>query len=206
MSKLKLGILISGTGSNMKAIIDAAKTWLDAEVVHVVSSRPDAVGIDLARSEGIPVTVFSREDYQVPEDADLRIVRAMQDAGAEYIAMAGYMRKVTPVLLDAFPDRVLNLHPALLPAFKGAHAIQDALDAGVDETGVTVHFANEDYDEGPIIAQVRVPVLPDDDIDSLSARIHEAEHELYPNVISAIAEGRLMMDAARKVHIEPAKA
>lgn len=190
MSRLKLGVLMSGTGSNMKAIVEASKEWLDADVVHVVSSRPDAEGIKFAQTEGIPVTVFCRQDYESPEEADRRIVRAMQDAGAEYIAMAGYMRKATHILLDAFPDRVLNLHPALLPDFKGAHAIQDALDAGVTETGVTVHLANEDYDEGPILAQTRVPVLPDDDFDSLAARIHAAEHELYPKVIADIAAGR----------------
>lgn len=190
MSRLKLGVLISGTGSNMKAIVEATKDWLEADVVHVVSSRPDAAGIAFAEAEGIPTTVFSRQDYEDPEEADRRIVATMKEAGAEYIAMAGYMRKVTPVLLDAFPDRVLNLHPALLPAFKGAHAIQDALDAGVDETGVTVHLANENYDEGPILAQVRVPVLPGDDFDSLASRIHAAEHELYPKVIGEIAASR----------------
>lgn len=204
MSKLKLGILISGTGTNMKAIIDAAKEQLPVEVVHVVSSRPDAFGITTAQAEGIPVTVLCKDDYADPEAADQRIVQAMQEAGAEYIAMAGYMRKVTPVLLDAFPDRVLNIHPALLPAFKGAHAIQDAFDAGVEETGVTVHFANESYDEGPVIDQVRIKVLPTDDIDALEARIHEAEHIIYPKVLAAIAEGRLTIDENRNVHIEGA--
>ena len=122
-------------------------------------------------------------------------------AGAEYLVMAGYMRKLTPVVLDAFPDRVLNLHPALLPSFKGAHAIQDAWDAGVKVTGVTVHLANEDYDKGPIVAQRAVPVLEGDDIDALEARIHETEHVIYPEVLRAIAEGRMTLDADRKIHI-----
>ncbi len=111
------------------------------------------------------------------------------------------MRKLTPVVLDAFPDHVLNLHPALLPSFKGAHAIQDAWDAGVKVTGVTVHLANEDYDKGPIVAQRAVPVLEDDDIDALEARIHETEHVIYPEVLRAIAEGRMTLDADRKIHI-----
>ena len=115
--------------------------------------------------------------------------------------MAGYMRKLTPVVLDAFPDRVLNLHPALLPSFKGAHAIQDAWDAGVKVTGVTVHLANEDYDKGPIVAQRAVSVLPGDDVDALEARIHEVEHEIYPTVLRAIAEGRMTMDGQRIVRI-----
>ena len=125
----------------------------------------------------------------------------MQEAGAEYVVMAGYMRKLTPVMLDAFPDRVLNLHPALLPSFKGAHAIQDAWDAGVKVTGVTVHFANEDYDKGPIVAQRAVPVLETDDIESLEARIHEAEHVLYPEVLRLLAEGRVSITDERKVRI-----
>ncbi len=125
----------------------------------------------------------------------------MKDAGAEYIVMAGYMRKLTPVMLDAFPDRVLNLHPALLPSFKGAHAIQDAWDAGVKVTGVTVHFANEDYDKGPIVAQRAVPVLETDGIDALEERIHATEHVLYPEVLRLLAEGRISIDAERKVRI-----
>ena len=128
---------------------------------------------------------------------------ALQEAGAQYVVMAGYMRKVTPVMLNAFPSRVLNLHPALLPSFKGAHAIADAFNAGVKVTGVTVHFANEDYDKGPIVAQRAVPVLEDDDIDALEARIHETEHIIYPEVLRAIAEGRMTLDADRKIHIQP---
>lgn len=202
MSRLKLGILISGTGTNMSAIIDAAKDWLPVDVVHVISSRPDARGIQAARAEGIPTTVFCKEDYINPEKVDQRIVDVMRLAGAQYLAMAGYMRKVTPVLLNAFPDKVLNIHPALLPAFKGAHAIQDAMDAGVDETGVTVHFANEKYDEGPIIDQVSIKILPEDNVDSLALRIHEVEHALYPKVLAAIADGRLTIDENRNVHIK----
>ena len=113
------------------------------------------------------------------------------------------MRKVTPVMLDAFPDRVLNLHPALLPSFKGAHAIQEAFDAGVKVTGVTVHFANEDYDKGPIVAQRAVEVREDDTLETLEARIHEVEHELYPQVLRLVAEGRIGVGEDRKVHVRP---
>ena len=122
-------------------------------------------------------------------------------AGADYVVMAGYMRKVTPVMLDAFPDRVLNLHPALLPSFKGAHAIQEAFDAGVKVTGITVHFANEDYDKGPIVAQRAVEVREDDTLDTLEERIHEAEHALYPEVLRLLAEGRVSVGEDRKVHL-----
>lgn len=203
MEKLKIGVLLSGSGTNLQAIIDEIAEDLPVEIVHVLSSRPDAYGIERARAAGIPVTVFDRSCYEDPTAADGRIAAIMDKAGAEYLVMAGYMRKLTPVVLDAFPDRVLNLHPALLPSFKGAHAIQDAWDAGVKVTGVTVHLANEDYAKGPIVAQRAVPVLEGDDIDALEARIHETEHVIYPEVLRAIAEGRMTLDADRKIHIQP---
>ena len=201
---LKIGVLLSGSGTNLQAIIDAAAEGLPVEIVHVVSSRPDAFGIERAHRAGIPVTVLNRDVYADPVEADRRIAETLRYAHAEYVVMAGYMRKVTPVLLDAFPDRVLNLHPALLPSFKGAHAIQDAFDAGVKVTGITVHFANEDYDKGPIVAQRAVEVREDDTHDDLEARIHEVEHVLYPEVLRLVAEGRVTVGEDRKVHIAPA--
>ena len=202
---LKIGVLLSGSGTNLQAIIDAAAEGLPVEIVHVVSSRPDAFGIERAHRAGIPVTVLNRDVYAAPVEADRRIAETLRYAHAEYVVMAGYMRKVTPVLLDAFPDRVLNLHPALLPSFKGAHAIQDAFDAGVKVTGITVHFANEDYDKGPIVAQRAVEVREDDTHDDLEARIHEVEHVLYPEVLRLVAEGRVTVGEDRKVHIAPAR-
>ena len=202
---LKIGVLLSGSGTNLQAIIDAAAEGLPVEIVHVVSSRPDAFGIERAHRAGIPVTVLNRDVYADPVEADKRIAETLRYAHAEYVVMAGYMRKVTPVLLDAFPDRVLNLHPALLPSFKGAHAIQDAFDAGVKVTGITVHFANEVYDKGPIVAQRAVEVREDDTLDDLEARIHEVEHVLYPEVLRLVAEGRVTVGEDRKVHIAPAR-
>lgn len=199
--KLKVGVLVSGSGTNLQAIIDAANEGLPVEVVLVVSSRPDAYGIERAKAAGIPTLVLNRDVYVDPQAADKRIADALVEAGAQYVVMAGYMRKVTPVLLNAFTDRVLNLHPALLPSFKGAHAIEDAWNAGVKVTGVTVHLANEDYDKGPIVAQEPVAVLEDDDLDSLEARIHQVEHELYPRVLGWIAKGRMSLDADRHIHI-----
>lgn len=202
MANLKIGVLLSGSGTNLQAIIDAIHNdALPVEIVHVVSSRPDAYGIERARAAGIPTTVLNREVYADPQAADARIVEVLRAAGAEYVVMAGYMRKLTPVVLDAFPDHVLNLHPALLPSFKGAHAIQDAFDAGVKVTGVTVHLANEDYDKGPIVAQRAVVVREADTIDDLEARIHATEHILYPEVLRTIAEGRMTVGEDRKVHI-----
>lgn len=199
--KLKVGVLLSGSGTNLQAIIDAIADGLPVEVTAVVSSRPDAYGITRAQEAGIDVLVLDRESYADPQEADARIVAFLQEHGAFYVVMAGYMRKVTSVLLGAYPDRVLNLHPALLPAFVGAHAIQDAWDAGVKVTGVTVHFANEDYDKGPIVAQRPVLVRESDTIETLEARIHEVEHMVYPEVLGWIAEGRLSLDEHRKVHI-----
>ncbi len=199
--KLKIGVLLSGSGTNFQAIIDAAAQGLPVEVVQVVSSRPDAYGIARAEAANIPVLVMNRERYADPAAADAEIVEALRAAGAEYVVMAGYMRMVTPVMLDAFPNRVLNLHPALLPSFKGAHAIADAYAAGVKVTGVTVHFANEDYDKGPIVAQEPVRVAEDDTLETLEARIHEVEHELYPRVLGWIAAGRVSVDGEGKVRI-----
>ena len=199
--KLKVGVLLSGSGTNFQAIIDEVAAGLPVEVVQVVSSRPDAYGIGRARAAGIPVLVMNREAYADPDAADARIVETLQAAGAEYVVMAGYMRMVTPVMLNAFPNRVLNLHPALLPSFKGAHAIADAFAAGVKVTGVTVHFANEDYDKGPIVAQEPVRVLESDTEETLEARIHEVEHELYPRVLGWIAAGKVSVDDAGRVHV-----
>lgn len=201
-SKLKIGVLLSGSGTNLQAILDAiAAEDLQAEVVCVVSSRPDAYGIKRAEAAGIDTCVLNRDVYADTLAADARIVDELNRHGAEYVIMAGYMRKVTPVLLDAFPNRVVNLHPALLPSFKGAHAIQDAFDAGVKVTGVTVHFANEDYDKGPIIAQRAVELAEDDTLESLEEKIHAVEHELYPFVIGLIAQGKVSVDESGRVHI-----
>lgn len=200
--RLKIGVLLSGSGTNLQAIIDAIAGGLPTDIVLVVSSRPDAYGIERARAAGIPTLVMNREKYADVLAADAQIVEALQEAGAEYVVMAGYMRKVTSVMLDAFPNRVLNLHPALLPSFKGAHAIADAFNAGVKVTGVTVHFANADYDKGPIVAQRAITVAENDTLDTLEAKIHDVEHVLYPEVIGLIAEGRVAVDpSTNKVHV-----
>lgn len=191
---MKLAVFISGTGTNMVAIHNAIKDGaLDATIELIVSSNDYAKGIDYARNEGLDLLVFTPADYDDPEAVDARIVEALEEHDIEYVAMAGYMRKVTPVLLDAFPNRVVNLHPALLPKHRGAHAIQDAFEAGDEVTGITIHFANEEYDKGPIIFQHEVPVLPDDTIDDLETRIHTAEHEYYPQVLQQIARGEVQV-------------
>lgn len=191
---MKLAVFISGTGTNMVAIHNAIKAGeLDATIELIVSSNDHAKGIQYAQNEGLDLLVFTPADYDDPEAVDARIVEALNECDVDYVAMAGYMRKVTPVLLDAYPNRVVNLHPALLPAHRGAHAIQDAFEAGDEVTGITIHFANEEYDKGPIIFQHEVPVLPDDTLDDLETRIHAAEHEYYPQVLQRIAQGEVQV-------------
>lgn len=201
---LKIGVLISGSGTNLQALIDEiAAGQANAAIVKVISSRPGVQGIARAEAAGIPVVAFNRDVYADREQADERIVAEMREAGAEYLFMAGYMRKVGTKVLDAFPDRVVNLHPALLPSFTGAHAIRDAFESGVKVTGVTVHFANAEYDKGPIIAQEPVRIEEGDSLDSLEARIHQTEHQLYPRVLRLIADGRVSIDEQRHVRVSP---
>lgn len=200
---LKLGVLISGSGTNLQALIDCIDNGsLDATIELVVSSRPSAQGLKRAEAAGIQTLTLSKEIYADPLTADMVIASELKRMGVDYVVMAGYMRKVGMALLEAFPNRVLNIHPALLPSFRGAHAIQDAYDYGVKVTGVTVHLANFDYDRGPIIAQEPVFVQEGWGVDELEAAIHEVEHRLYPRVIQAIAEGRMHVEAGR-VHVEP---
>lgn len=200
---LKIGVLISGSGSNLQAIIDEIEAGhLDVEIRVVISSRADAYGLVRAKEAGIQTIALSKDVYAADaKAANEAIATELVHAGCEYVVMAGYMRKVTDAILMAFPDRVLNLHPALLPSFKGAHAIRDAYDAGVKVTGVTVHFANAEYDKGPIVAQRAVEIAEDDTLDTLEAKIHEVEHGLYPEVLQLIAEGRVSVGDDRKVHI-----
>ena len=201
---LKIGVLISGSGSNLQAIIDEIEAGrLDAEVCVVISSRPDAYGLVRAQQAGIKTVALCKDVYADYESANASIAAELKAAGCEYVVMAGYMRMVTDPILDAFPDRVLNLHPALLPSFKGAHAIRDAYEAGVKVTGVTVHFANAEYDKGPIVAQRAVEIAEDDTLDSLEEKIHAVEHVLYPEALQMIAEGRVTVGDDRKVRIAP---
>lgn len=201
-NKLKIGVLISGSGTNLQALIDRiADGSLNAEIALVVSSRPSALGLQRAEKAGIQTLTLSKDVYADPIAADEIIAHELLSAGCEYVIMAGYMRMVREPLLAAFPNKVVNLHPALLPSFKGAHAIQDAFDRGVKVTGVTVHFANADYDAGPIIAQRALSVEEGWDVDTLEEHIHEIEHELYPQVVQLLAEGRVKVEENGKVSV-----
>lgn len=201
---LRLGVLISGSGTNLQAIIDRIQEGtLDASVELVVSSRADAYGLKRAERAGIQTLTLSKEIYRDPFTADEVIASELVRRHVDYVIMAGYMRMVHAPILATFPNRVVNLHPALLPSFKGAHAIQDAYDYGVKVTGVTVHFADDKYDCGPIIAQRPVPIEEGWTVDELESHIHAVEHDLYPQVIQALAEDRVHVEG-RKVLVDPA--
>lgn len=189
---LPIGVLLSGSGTNLQALIDAIDAGaLNAEIKLVVGSRPSAFGLKRAEAAGIQTLTLSKEIYADPTQADEVIAHELLVAGCEYVVMAGYMRMVHAPLLATFPNRVINIHPALLPSFQGAHGIQDAFDRGVKVTGVTVHIANAVYDMGPIIAQRALMVEEEWDVDTLEEHIHAIEHVLYPEVVQMLADGRV---------------
>jgi phosphoribosylglycinamide formyltransferase-1 len=192
MAKVKLGVLVSGGGTNLQAILDAVRTGaLDAEVSLVISNQPNVRALERAASAGVATKIISHRDFDGREAFDAALVHALREAGVGYVVLAGFMRVLTPVLLDAFPWRVVNIHPALLPAFPGVHAQRQALAYGVKVAGCTVHFVDAGTDTGPIIAQAVVPVLDGDDEDTLGARILREEHRLLVAVLGAIADGEV---------------
>jgi phosphoribosylglycinamide formyltransferase-1 len=184
-----LGVLISGRGSNLKAIIDAVSAGrLDASIAVVVSNRADAAGLDHATAAGIETLVLDHKAYATREDYDRALVAELNRRGVALVCLAGFMRLLSPVFVDAFPNRILNIHPSLLPKYPGLHPQQQALDDGAAESGATVHVVNNDLDAGPIVLQERVPVLPGDTADTLAARILEVEHRLYPRAIQNVLD------------------
>lgn len=198
---IALGILASGRGTNLQAIIDACEAGrLKARPVVVISDNPRAQALERAARCGVPTAVVERRAHRSRDEHERAIVSILRGRGVDLVCLAGYMRLVGRVLLDAFPGRIMNIHPALLPAFPGLEAQRQALEYGVKIAGCTVHFVDEGADSGPIILQRAVPVLEGDDVDSLSARILEEEHRAYPEAIALYAAGRLRIDG-RRVHI-----
>ncbi len=204
-NKLKVGVLASGRGSNLQAIIDASeKGGLAAEVVCVVSDIADAYALERARKHGIDAVHVNPKDFADKQEYEKKICRHLKERGVELVCLAGYMRIVSPYLIREFPNRILNIHPALLPSFPGLHGQRQALVHGVKFSGCTVHFVDEGVDTGAIIIQSVVPVLDDDDEETLSARILTEEHKVYPQAIQFLAEGRLEL-RGRKVLLEKAE-
>jgi phosphoribosylglycinamide formyltransferase-1 len=203
---LELGVLVSGSGTNLQAILDAvAAGTLDARVRVVVSNKQGAFALERAARAGVPTVVLSHKDYASREAFDAAVVSALRAHGVDTVVLAGFMRIVTPVLLGAFPSRVVNIHPSLLPAFPGVDAQAQALAHGARITGCTVHLVDAGMDTGPIVAQAAVPVLESDTVDALRDRVLAMEHRLLPAVLQWMSEGRVRVDG-RSVRVEGARA
>ena len=196
--KLRIGVLASGRGSNLQAIIDASEHGkLDAEVVVVISDISDAYALERAKKHGIPGFHINPKDFINKKEYEEAIVNKLREHNIGLVVLAGYMRLVTSVLIDAFDGNIMNIHPALLPSFKGLHAQQQALEYGVRYSGCSVHFVTVDVDGGPVILQAVVPVFDNDTEETLSARILEKEHMIYPEAVQLFAEGRLKREGKR---------
>jgi phosphoribosylglycinamide formyltransferase-1 len=197
-ARLKLGVLISGRGSNLQALIDACHDpAYPAEIAIVISNVAGVYGLKRAEEAGIPTRVVNHKEHTSRATFEETVNRELEGAGVELVCLAGFMRLLTDAFVERWLDRLINIHPSLLPAFKGLHVHERAIEAGVRFSGCTVHFVRPAMDDGPIIVQAAVPVLPGDDPDRLAARILEQEHRIYPLAVRLIAEGRVMVDGAR---------
>jgi phosphoribosylglycinamide formyltransferase-1 len=200
--QVSIGVLISGGGTNLQSIIDAIEARrLDAKIQVVLSNRAHAYGLVRAKDHGIPTQVLDHKAFPSREAFDQAVVDILRAHEVELAVLAGFMRLLSPVFVRAYSNRIMNIHPALLPSFPGLHVQKKALEHGVRFSGCTVHFVNEQCDEGPIIIQAVVPVFPDDTEGSLAARILEQEHRIYPRAIQLYSEGRLRIEG-RRVFVE----
>lgn len=199
---MKLAVLISGRGSNLQALIDAcADDDFPAEIALVMSNKADAFGLERAQKAGIPTEVLNHKDFEDREAFDAAMTAAIEAAGAEFVCLAGFMRLLSDGFVRRWRDKLINIHPSLLPAYKGLHVHERVIEEGARFSGCTVHFVRPAMDEGPIIVQAVVAVLPDDTPDDLAARILEQEHVIYPQAVRMIAEGRVRI-SAETVRIE----
>ena len=202
MEQTPIGVLISGGGTNLQAIIDAIEAGqLAAKIEVVLSNKAEAHGLTRARKHGIPAEVLNHKDFASREAYDEAVVALLRARGVELVVLAGFMRLLSPVFVKAYSNRIMNIHPALLPAFPGLHVQQKAIEHGVRFSGCTVHFVKEEGGEGPIIIQAVVPVFAEDTAETLGARILEQEHRIYPRAIQLYAERRLRV-VGRKVFVE----
>jgi phosphoribosylglycinamide formyltransferase-1 len=203
--KPSIAVLVSGSGSNLQAIIDASERGeIPCRVGVVISNKADAYGLVRARKHGIPTEVVDHKAFASREEFDAKLVEIIRESGAELVCLAGFMRVLTPVFVHAFPNRILNIHPALLPSFPGTHGPRQALSYGVRFSGCTVHYLDEGVDTGPVIVQAVVPVYDDDTEDTLAARILVQEHKIYPMAIRLFFSGKLTIEGRRvRVSGEP---
>jgi len=196
----RVGVLISGRGSNMSSLIDACnKPEYPAEISIVISNNPDAKGLEIATQAGIAARAINHKTYPSREAFEADLDTALKEAEVDLICNAGFMRLLTNSFVEGWRDKQLNIHPSLLPAFKGLHTHERAIEAGVKLSGCTVHFVRTEMDAGPIIAQAAVPVLPDDTADDLAARVLEAEHKLYPHALRLVASDQIQVEGEQVV-------
>lgn len=199
MKKMKLGVLASGRGSNLQSILDHMdRGELDVEISIVLSDKEDSFALKRAEERGITNQFFLRKNFGSQEEFEKAFISALKESGAELVILAGFMRVLSPLFIQSFPNRILNIHPSLLPSFQGLHAHRQALEYGVKFSGCTVHFVNEEVDGGPIILQAVVPVLEDDTEESLSERILKEEHRIFPEAIQQYVQGNLLI-CGRKI-------
>jgi len=204
MSKLAIGVLASGSGTNLQSIIDAVEAGrVPAEIRVVLCNRPGARALGRAKAHGVPCELVDHKTFPSRELFDERVVAVLQERGVELVCLAGFDRLVSPPFVAAFPNRILNIHPALLPSFPGLHGQRQALEYGVRIAGCTVHFVDQKTDHGPIVIQAAVAVLDDDTTESLTARILAEEHRIYPEAIRLYAEGRLRIEGRHVRIVDP---
>jgi len=200
MSRLKIGVLISGRGSNLQALIDAAATpGFPAEIALVISNVAGAYGLERAAKVGIATATLPHTSYGGRDAFDAAMDATLRDAGIEFVCLAGFMRLLTPGFAKTWEGKMINIHPSLLPSFKGLHVHEQALEAGVRISGCTVHYVVPELDSGPIISQAAVPVEPGDTPDTLAARVLEAEHRIYPQALKMVVEGRVRLENGRAI-------
>lgn len=200
---MRFAVLASGTGSNFRSILRHVREGrINAEIALVLSNVPDAPVLDIARDAGVPFWAESHRDYPNRAAFDAAMLAAMREAKVDAVILAGYMRLLSPAFIQAYPGRILNIHPSLLPAFAGAHGGADALAYGVKLAGCTVHFVVEEVDAGAVVIQAALPVRQDDTLDTLMARVHPLEHRIYPQAVAWLASGRLSLDG-RTVKLAP---
>ena len=195
---LDVAIIISGSGSNLQALIDACKEEsFPARIVKVISNNPDAYGLERAKKAGIETEVINHEDYEERQDFEDALDQSIKDSGAKIICLAGFMRILKGPFVNRWKNRILNIHPSILPAFKGLHTQERALEAGVRFTGCTVHFVSSDLDGGPIILQAITSIDQNDTADTLNAKVLELEHQIYPEALKLVASGRVRVSENR---------
>jgi len=193
--KTRLAVFVSGSGTNLQAIIDAGIPTV--EIVLVLSSNPDAYALERAKKHGIPAEAADHKNFPGRDEHEKHVLELLEPYDVDLIALAGFMRILSPHFVRSYKNKIINIHPALLPSFPGMHAAKQALESGVKFTGCTVHFVDEGVDTGPIILQAVVPVRDDDDEESLFERIHEEEHRIYPEALKFIASGKFRIDGKR---------